>query len=574
MTISPDGRFIAFVSYDDRLPVVTALEIEKNQLLRLAQASGPARLVWKDNRTLVYDDPISLGNPINVIDVEKRTWRAVGNAKLAVGAKIAEPLYARPDEVYVVLFEKSGVFNFRTGEFTEVISAESRSLDFGDFFANPEGRVVAAIGSNGKQTELRRRASGRRAGFEVVRSWDPGDAGLALLGSDGTDDGMFALAGKSESPRKLQRLSVGSATATDVATSLDWRKIEKVVLRGDKVTVAGIYESPDVQWWGIAALGSLQAKLTNSFPGGVAVLEESSANERRHLVRWRNQRGLDWYWLDQDSGALVLIARAGLPAGRTLAPNREVRFASSGGIELTMILTEPPGVQSGALPTVLMPYREPFSGAFGVNYDAAAQFFAAHGLRVACLNYRGTLRQGEQVRDAGKGAIDAIPADIHAAAEWLVAQGLSSPGQIALVGEKLAAGFAVLCGAQRPELYSRIVCIEGLLDWESMQVVGPNEETYSKWLGIGSRKLAQASPLNVVAKVTVPVHHVYAFETDVPASLRNAYRRQRNAFPLAPHFTGSATDRLRSRGAAYYAEAILAAIHGSDRSAARAADSN
>jgi prolyl oligopeptidase len=142
-------------------------------------------------------------------------------------------------------------------------------------------------------------------------------------------------------------------------------------------------------------------------------------------------------------------------------PVRQVHFTSRDGTSVPMFLV---GRPSGPGPTVLTGY-----GGFAISRTpawtpTAVPFWEAGGL-LALPNLRGGGEFGEPWHRAGmlerkQNVFD----DFIAAAEWLIASGLATPGQLGILG---GSNGGLLVGAamtQRPDLFGAVVCRVPLLD--------------------------------------------------------------------------------------------------------------
>ncbi len=157
-----------------------------------------------------------------------------------------------------------------------------------------------------------------------------------------------------------------------------------------------------------------------------------------------------------------------VPAVRSI----QVSYRSADGTEVRMIIVAPADDHplddadppSRPRPTVLYGY-----GGFDISltpaYSATTLAWVESGGVWAVANLRGGSEEGEQwhragMRDQKQNVFD----DFHAAAEYLVEQGWTTPDQLAVSG---GSNGGLLVGAvltQRPELYRAVVCSAPLLD--------------------------------------------------------------------------------------------------------------
>ncbi|MER7130019.1 prolyl oligopeptidase family serine peptidase [Streptosporangium saharense] len=141
----------------------------------------------------------------------------------------------------------------------------------------------------------------------------------------------------------------------------------------------------------------------------------------------------------------------------------QVVYRSADGAEVHMLVITKPGVE-GPRPTLLYGY-----GGFGISmtpgYSASILTWVEAGGAYAIAQLRGGGEQGEEWHRAGMLANKQnVFDDLHAAAEHLIATGITTSGQLAISG---GSNGGLLVGAaltQRPELYAAVVCSAPLLD--------------------------------------------------------------------------------------------------------------
>jgi prolyl oligopeptidase len=161
----------------------------------------------------------------------------------------------------------------------------------------------------------------------------------------------------------------------------------------------------------------------------------------------------------------------GIPATSGTPTARLVGYASSDGTAVRMFVVRREDAPTPG-PTILYGY-----GGFGVSmtpaYGAGVLAWVEAGgtYAVACL--RGGGEEGEDWHRAGMlDGKQRVFDDLHAAAEWLVGEGLTSPAQLGISG---GSNGGLLVGAamtQRPELYRSVVCSAPLLDMARFELHG------------------------------------------------------------------------------------------------------
>jgi len=145
--------------------------------------------------------------------------------------------------------------------------------------------------------------------------------------------------------------------------------------------------------------------------------------------------------------------------------SRQVTYASLDGTEVRMLVISRPGAAvEGPRPTILYGY-----GGFNISltpaYSASILAWVEAGGVYAIANLRGGSEEGEEwhragMRDRKQNVFD----DFHAAAEKLIADGVTTSDRLAISG---GSNGGLLMGAaltQRPDLYRAVVCSAPLLD--------------------------------------------------------------------------------------------------------------
>jgi prolyl oligopeptidase len=150
----------------------------------------------------------------------------------------------------------------------------------------------------------------------------------------------------------------------------------------------------------------------------------------------------------------------------------QVAYRSADDTTVHMFVIAPSAVPDRPRPTILYGY-----GGFGLpmtpGYSATILAWVEAGGVYAVAGLRGGGEEGEQWhRDGMLGNKQNVFDDFHAAGEWLVAQGWTTPEQLAISG---GSNGGLLVGAaltQRPDLYAAVVCSAPLLDMVRFEQFG------------------------------------------------------------------------------------------------------
>ena len=171
--------------------------------------------------------------------------------------------------------------------------------------------------------------------------------------------------------------------------------------------------------------------------------------------------------LDPATGALAAessSAASPAPAVSKRAHARLVTYRSADGTEVRMTVIAPTETADRPRPTVLYGYGG-FNVALSPAYSSTILAWVEAGGVWAVANLRGGSEEGEAWHRAGMRADKHhVFEDFEAAADWLVASGWTTPGQLGIMG---GSNGGLLVGAaltRSPERYRAAVCSAPLLD--------------------------------------------------------------------------------------------------------------
>ena len=203
------------------------------------------------------------------------------------------------------------------------------------------------------------------------------------------------------------------------------------------------------------------------------------------------------------------------PPGSVAVPtvfSRQVAYTSLDGTTVRMSILSP--TQEPDLPHPLIIYGY---GGFGVGlapgYSAGALAWVEAGGVWVVANLRGGDEEGEEWHRQGmRGEKQNTFDDLHAAAERLIADGWTTPKQLAIQG---GSNGGLLVGAaltQRPDLYAVVVCSAPLLDMVRYELFGLGATWSDEY---GSAAIAKEFEWLISYS---PYHHVHA-GAEYPATL-------------------------------------------------------
>ena len=160
-----------------------------------------------------------------------------------------------------------------------------------------------------------------------------------------------------------------------------------------------------------------------------------------------------------------LWQEANVPFDPSFIAVEETRYPSKDGTSIPLFLAARRDLlHSGPLPTFLTGYGG-FGSCVTPRFTAFATFLIEQGLLFAVPALRGGSELGEQWHRAGKrenrqNSFD----DFIAAAEWLISEGRSARGRIAIGGGSNAGLLVGAAITQRPDLFRAAICLGPLLD--------------------------------------------------------------------------------------------------------------
>ena len=205
--------------------------------------------------------------------------------------------------------------------------------------------------------------------------------------------------------------------------------------------------------------------------------------------------------------------------------SEQVVYPSKDGTEIRMFVIRRSDADGGPAPTILNGY-----GGFGVPltpaYSATILAWVEAGGVYVVANLRGGGEEGEEWHRAGmRETKQNVFDDFHAAAEWLVVNGVTTTGQLTISG---GSNGGLLVGAaltQRPDLYAAVICAAPLLDMVRYEEYGLGP-TWSDEYG----SAADANELPWLLAYS-PYHHVTE-GTDYPATLFTIFDGDTRVDPL------------------------------------------
>lgn len=254
-----------------------------------------------------------------------------------------------------------------------------------------------------------------------------------------------------------------SAHWRDIVPESD-RRIQGVAVASDRIFVTRVdHYSTRVEAF------YLDGKPTESIPvpayGTVALLNRTTATDKLFYNYTSISKPATTYCYDTRKEEVLTWDEANPALDSSLIESIEVVYTSKDRTRVPFLLSARKGwLYSGPLPTFLTGYGG-FGSCVTPQFTAFATFLIEQGFLFAVPALRGGSELGEPWHKAGmrKNRQNSFD-DFIAAAEWLVSEGRSKAGRIAIGGGSNAGLLVGAAITQRPDLFRAAICLGPLLD--------------------------------------------------------------------------------------------------------------
>jgi dienelactone hydrolase len=219
-----------------------------------------------------------------------------------------------------------------------------------------------------------------------------------------------------------------------------------------------------------------------------------------------------WWVVDIKTGKAVELGRSYTLRAQDVGPARMVRYKAGDGLDISAVLTLPPGGADRNLPVIVMPHGGPGARDYP-GFHWWAQAFASRGYAVLQPNFRGSTGYGAAFARAGDGEWGRkMQSDISDGLAFLVQQGIADPRRACIVGASYG-GYAALAGVTlQKNLYRCAVSVAGISDPAEMISTDARESGSNATLirvlrkEVGSGKdLRAVSPRRFAASADAPI---------------------------------------------------------------------
>lgn len=233
-------------------------------------------------------------------------------------------------------------------------------------------------------------------------------------------------------------------------------------------------EKPTILWLD-ASLRRLQERLDGRIPGMTNLIVGLAADEKHLFVQSTSDinPGLLLRWnLETDEVTGIHQFLPGV-SSEELLPTRPISFKARDGEEVFGYLTLPRNADTRKpLPFITVVHGGPMVRDYWGNFLnlAEAQFFAAMGMAVMQVNYRGSAGYGKAFRGEGhewsaRGAV----LDVADGTRWAIEEGIADPARTVIYGASFGGYAAMASAAHEPDLYTIAIAAMGVYDWAEMR---------------------------------------------------------------------------------------------------------
>jgi dipeptidyl aminopeptidase/acylaminoacyl peptidase len=384
-----------------------------------------------------------------------------------------------------------------------------------DFVTDLQGQVRFAYGATVQnKTQLYYRDADND---DWVLLNDEAETGSDVHALGFTADGQSAylVASRSDGPAAVERMDIASKERTEVFRHAQFDPMGPIMAVNERVVIGVSLPAqaegshyfdpnhPDAR---------LRRSLAAAFPGqNLQIMSATRDGNIAVIATYSDRNPGDLYLFDREKrGATHIGSRGAKLNPDHLGSTRTIQLTARDGLKLEGLLTLPPGGADKNLPMVVYPHGGPYGVQDVWGYDQQVQILATRGYAVLQLNFRGSSGYGLAFQEAGyRQWGKAMQDDLTDATHWAIEEGIADADRICIFGASYG-GYASLMGAAKePELYACAVGYVGVYDLEMMFRRGDIPQRFSglNYLKerLGEEGLAETSPVNLAARIQVPV---------------------------------------------------------------------
>ncbi|WP_340678802.1 alpha/beta fold hydrolase [Paraglaciecola sp.] len=252
-----------------------------------------------------------------------------------------------------------------------------------------------------------------------------------------------------------------------------------------------------------------QKALDTAMPDTSNYLVDFSDDENTYLLYSENDSTPGAYFLGdrKEKSLSVLFEQYPLLLPDVLSSHKLVTYTTRDGTKIEGYLSLPPNT-SGPIATILHPHGGPGAREYD-GFDYWTSFFNNRGYAVFRPNFRGSSGYGKQFADSQmKGWGLTMQDDLTDAAQWLVAEKITDPQRMCIVGASYGGYAAAMAAVKTPDLFKCAISFAGVMDLEDIVSKSRhflNKKFIRKQLGEDDDDLEARSPYYQANKIKIPI---------------------------------------------------------------------
>lgn len=529
--VSPDGAHLAYFVEQKGKRLAVVLNLATGAVERAWPAENGEKLAWKGNERFVINGRLIVPLVINI-----RT-HALQRIEAREGLDVIGILdYLRdfPDLLLVHRRKHIALLNLNNGH-EEVLLESPPDQPYGagrrsrGYVFDQQGVLRVYLDREKDDMRLMVRRDGEKDFLPAKTShlpdvpWQP-----IRLTEDGTK--LFIIDLETAEFAQPALYDLRSGTLAPLAGAPAGVETRDIVFMPRSSTVLGVVAlGADYRTrWIDERWQKIQAALESAFPRRDVSIADYSDDMQTCLISVSSTREAgDWYVWHRQKQDLRVVARwiPPMPLDR-LAATQAVDIPTRDGATIHGYLTKAKKDSAVAGPLILKPLSSPFDSRTQLAYDQEVQLLASRGYSVLGVDYRGAAGYGQGYRSAGYGQLAGrVVDDVNDAARWAIAQGHAQTGAVALYGQEIAGGIALLAAQRDQAPYRCVIIRNATTDWKKL--AADKVESARFWYETGGNQGENITPGEAAGNLTIPVLEVERNEDNRDPALRGAARKNK-----------------------------------------------